>query len=121
MNKREDHRKQDSDLYKEVQQIIAERNQISPNVRALCRDGFDICIPDLISFGKGEVPNATAASRIRAIDHLGRYGYGKLNLFVQEEDLLRILGRVSSNHFPDREKATAFLKDLLLALEEHYK
>jgi hypothetical protein len=121
MNRHEHKRQQDRSLYQQVKEITAERNQFSPDARAMCREGFEMCIPNLISFGKGEIPDASAASRIRAIDHLGRYGYGKLNLFIPEEELLRILGRISTRHFPDKEDANAFLKDFLLALEEHYQ
>lgn len=86
--------------------------------RARCREGFDMTITDLVAIGKGEVDNTSASARIRAIDYLGKYGYGKATVYVQNEEFLRVVGRVTSRYISDRETFARWIADIKHALEK---
>ncbi len=96
----------------------AEENYMPADSRARCREGFDMTIADLVSIGKGEIDNATAAGRIRAIEALAKYGYGKATVFVQNEQLIHVIGRITCKYLDDRETFIKWVAEVKHALEK---
>lgn len=115
------HSKTDEPRFEDLVDLArAEKQSMSPDARALCRHGFEILIETAISIGKGEDPETTAATKLKAWDQLGKYGYGKVTLLLPNEDFIKILARVCARQLGDREKTRAFMTDFLTAIDEHY-
>jgi len=96
------------------------KNAMSLDARAQCRAGFEILIPTAIAIGKGEDPETSPATKLRAFDQLGKYGYGKVNVVLDDAEFMKIVGRICMRHLPDRAAAKLFLVDLIAAINDHF-
>ena len=101
-----------------LKDLTAEENMMPNDSRARCREGFDLTIADLVSIGKGEVDGTSAAARVRAIDSLAKYGYGKATIYIQNDQLLRVIGRITSKFVADREAFDNWIAEVKHALEK---
>ena len=87
----------------------------------MCRKGFELTAPTLVSIGKGEDETATAYGKIRAVDILGKYGFGKINIFVPDEDFLCLLATVTSKYIRDEPTYKEWTAAIHHAIEQKYQ
>src|SRR2546423_15095062 len=110
----------ESENVKRIEEKVASRlrenHYLDADTRELCREGFKISLPGLISIAKGETHDASAASRIRANDNLGKYGFGKRDMFVQDNRIVSAAVSVTAKFLKDPDLLDDWYAELNAAL-----
>ena len=90
----------------------------SRSIREACRQGFQEAIPHIVDIASGRIDPATAGTRVRAHDTLGRYGLNRHPLADRPEEWLEIVIEVTREHIEDPTRLAAWCWALRSRLDE---
>jgi hypothetical protein len=108
---------QERELQRKIEDLKPADEYITTKIRGLCRDAFEMAIPNIAGIAKGEHETASANAQIRALDSLGRYGLGKQPVHVlMDQEWAGHFFRIAARHFGNAEKYEAFYVELTATL-----
>jgi hypothetical protein len=86
---------------------------MSSSMRATCREGFQLALPNIIAIAKGDVEGAPHHVQVQALNVIGKYAIGERPIMMFENsEWLEIVGRVSAKYIESNEKLKAWHEDL---------
>ena len=107
----------DKVLQAKIDELKPQDVYITSRIRGLCRDAFEIALPNIASIAKGETDSSPFA-QIRAMQLLGHFGLGKNpEVLLEGKEWLTLVCHKTATHFNDEQKFLAWGADLISTLE----
>ncbi len=92
---------------------------MTAKIQGLCRDGFEVSLPNMISIAKGEKEDASPGVQVQAHNNLGKWAMAKPPAVILENrEWLAIVMGITSEVFPDRDKLIEWTGRVFAALEK---
>jgi len=107
----------DKPVEERIRLLRPNEKYLTTRIRALCREAFELALPNIASIAKGE-SDAPPHAQIRALETLGKYGLGECDkLLIEDEEACGLFYLNAARHFADRDKFIAFAADMQNTLQ----
>jgi hypothetical protein len=92
---------------------------VTSRIRGLCRAGFEVSTPYIVSIAKGEIETAAPAVSVKAHDNLGKYGMSEQpkHIFLECRTWLPTIFELAAKHFKDNANYNDFTIEAMASLE----